>query len=87
MHSSDTPIPGGPHGLPPGPRGYLPHGNRQSCAAFAGTQDFFSAPADVSSARPDAPFRRQRPRYLWKKNFMHQQNTGTSRMTTYRRVI
>lgn len=20
--------------------------------------------------------------YLWKKNFMHQQNTGTSRMTT-----
>lgn len=25
--------------------------------------------------------------YLWKKNFMHQQNTGTSRMTTYKRVI
>ena len=36
---------------------------------------------DTSAKRPSALPKAQ-TLYLWKKNFMHQQNTGTSRMTT-----
>lgn len=79
-------FPDEPHGMLPGPREILPHGDRHFVPPH-GHARRFSGSTDAPSARPRALFRRQGPRYLWKKNFMHQQNTGTSRMTTYRRVI
>ena len=38
---------------------------------------------EQKGAPPEYPalLKKMQKRYLWKKNFMHQQNTGTMRMT------